>query len=445
MSTTHEVTSRLVDPCNANREHQPEYAYSWVVYAAVLWQRRRLLVRAAGLSLLLGLTVAFTLPKRYKSSGRLMPPSNSSASTAMLAALAGRTPAGLSGLSTFAGALLGGYNSTAVVVELLHSDTIAGRLVERFDLQHVYRKRYRSDATKRLAHHTSILDDKKSGVITVTVDDTDPRRARDLTQAYLDELTLLVNRTSNSAAHQERIFIGNRLAQVEAALEQAQQRLSEFSSTHATVDLKEQTRAAVDVGSRLEAEKIMEQSSLNSLRQMYGDENVRVRASEARVGVLEREIAKLSGSSAPLSTGQGSDSAGEGGTVPQDRNLYPPLRQLPRLAVPYADLYRQVHIQETVFELLTQEYELARIQEAKDTPAVSIIDFPGVPEKKYFPPRLILTVALAGIMMACTAGTVLLQYRWDCLSENDPGKQFARQVAASLRSILQRAADRGAL
>ena len=74
--------------------------------------------------------------------------------------------------------------------------------------------------------------------------------------------------------------------------------------------------------------------------------------------------------------------------------LYPPLRQLPRLAVPYANLYRQVQVQETLFELLTQQYELARIQEAKDVPVVSVIDSPGIPEKKSFPPRLLLAEIL---------------------------------------------------
>jgi len=256
----------------------------WVSNATVLWERRRLLFRIATVSLLLSLLIAFTLPKRYKSSTQIMPPSSPSVGTAMLGLLAGRTLGGMSGLGSLAGSLLGGNNSTALFVDLLRSGTVVGRLIDRFHLQAAYHKRYRVDTAKYLARHTTIADDKKSGVITITVEDTDPRRARDLAQGYLDELNLLLNRTSTSSAHQERVFIEKRLQKVKVDLEQAQQRMSEFSSTHATIDIKEQTRAMVDAASKLQAQMILEQANLDSLRQMYGDSNVRVRAIQARIG-----------------------------------------------------------------------------------------------------------------------------------------------------------------
>ena len=86
----------------------------------------------------------------------------------------------------------------------------------------------------------------------------------------------------------------------------------------------------------------------------------------------------------------------------QSHELYPSLRQLPRLAVPYADLYRRVRIQETVFELLSQQYEMARIEEAKDTPVVAVIDQPLVAEKKSFPPRLLMMLLLTMLALAAT-------------------------------------------
>ena len=97
----------------------------------------------------------------------------------------------------------------------------------------------------------------------------------------------------------------------------------------------------------------------------------------------------MTGSSSPLPAEDPRDAAGtETGDGVKKEEIYPPLRQLPRLAVPYADLYRTVRVQETLFELLTQQYEMARIEEAKDVPAVNVIDPPGIPEKKSFPPRL---------------------------------------------------------
>jgi capsule polysaccharide export protein KpsE/RkpR len=408
---------------------------NWVTNANVLWKRRRLLLRVIGVSLLLSLAIAFTLPKEYESTASIMPPSSSSASTAMLAALAGRALGGMSALGGLAGSLLGGNNSTALFVGLLRSGTVTGHLIDRFDLQHVYHKRYRVDAAKTLAHHTSIVDDKKSGVITITVKDTDPRRARDLAQGYLEELNLLVNLTSTSSAHQERIFIEKRLTKVKADLERAQQQMSEFSSTHDTIDIKEQTRALVEAASRLQAQMIVEESSLNSLRQIYGDQNVRVRAAQARIDVLQSQIAKMSGSSAPL--------AGNEVTAPTDdgkesSELSPPLRQLPRLAVPFADLYREVQVQQTVFELLTQQYELARIQEAKDVPVVSVIDSPGIPEKKSFPPRLLVAFLLTCFFAVVASVVVLFEHRWSLLSPIDPRKLLAHEVRGVLSVALRR-------
>jgi capsule polysaccharide export protein KpsE/RkpR len=403
----------------------------WVANAGVLWERRRFLLRVAAISLLLSLLIAFTLSKTYKSSAQIMPPSNPSTGTAMLAALAGRALGGMNGLSSLAGSLLGGNNSTALFVDLLRSGTVAGHLMDRFQLQSIYHKRYRVDTAKYLARHTTITDDKKSGVITITVEDTDPRRARDLAQGYLDELNFLVNRTSTSSAHQERVFIEKRLQKVKADLEVAQQQMSEFASTHGTIDIKEQGRAMVEAASRLQAQMILEQANLDSLRQIYGDGNVRVRATQARIATLQNQLAKISGSSAPLATQQTTESEEKGG-ADKAFELSPPLRQLPRLAVPYADLYRQVQVQETVFELLTQQYELARIQEAKDVPVVSVIDSPGIPEKKSFPPRLLLALLLTFVSTSIAAALLLVWQRWSHVSSSDPRKMLAQQIYSTL-------------
>ena len=117
---------------------------------------------------------------------------------------------------------------------------------------------------------------------------------------YLDELNKLVTQTSTSTAHQERVFIEGRLHSVAADLERAQLDLSEFSSRNSTVDIKEQTRAMVDAGARIQGELLVAQSGLESLRQIYGDGNVRVHETEARIASLQRDLEKMTGSSAPL-------------------------------------------------------------------------------------------------------------------------------------------------
>jgi capsule polysaccharide export protein KpsE/RkpR len=237
-----------------------------------------------------------------------------------------------------------------------------------------------------------------------------------------------VRRTSTSAAHRERVFIEGRLRTVQADLERAQLELSEFSSRNSTIDIKEQTHAMVDAGARVQGELLVEQSGLESLRQIYGDENVRVRQTAARVASLKRELEKMTGSSAPLTseTSPPSDAEDKGA-------LYPPLRQLPRLAVPYADLYRRVKVQEVVFELLTQQYEMARIEEAKDVPVVSVIDPPGIPEKKSFPHRLLLTLLLTFVSFATASALILMKDHWSKMDPADPRKALAAEIVPVLR------------
>jgi len=415
-------------------QHQSQ----WAVRALLLWKHRRMLARLTAISLLVSLGIAFAIPKQYKSSASIMPPDQQGSSAMMLAALAGHSTGGLGALGGLAGQLLGGHTSTALYIDLLHSGTVSGHLIDRFNLQEVYHKRYRIDTAKHLAQITKITEDKKSGVLTIVVEDTDRTRARDLAQAYLDELNNLVLRTSTSSAHRERIFIEQRLQKVKTDLENAQLQLSEFSSRNTTIDIKEQTRAMVDAGARVQAELLIEQSGLQSLRQIYGDGNVRVRETEARIASLKGELDKMTGSSAPLadeglqaSTGTESDGGEKKG------ELYPPLRQLPRLAVPYSDLYRTVRVQETLFELLTQQYEMARIEEAKDVPVVSVIDPPGIPEKKSFPPRILLALLLTFLTFACASTIILLRTYWATVDRSDPRKALAEEILSVSRRRLR--------
>jgi len=423
MSTIHAAIPTPEHDQAMSSVYQPQ----WATRALLLWQHRRMLLRLAAISLLVSLGISFAIPKQYKSSTSIMPPEPQGSGAMLLAALSSRA-GGLGALGGLAGGLLGGHSSTALFIDLLHSSSVSGHLIDRFNLQQVYGKKYRIDTAKRLARRTKITEDKKSGVITIEVEDTDRVRARDLAQGYLDELNNLVLRTNTSSAHRERVFVEQRLHTVQADLEKAQLQLSEFSSKNSTIDIKEQTRAMVDAGARVQAELMIEQSGLESLRQIYGDGNVRVRETEARIASLKGELARMTGSSAPLGAGVQDVTAADPGDSDKKGELYPPLRQLPRLAVPYADLYRNVRVQETLYELLTQQYEMARIEEAKDIPAVSVIDAPGIAEKKSFPPRLLLTLLLTFLSFAIASTVILFRGHWSTIDLSDPRKALAAEV-----------------
>jgi uncharacterized protein involved in exopolysaccharide biosynthesis len=403
----------------------------WLRNANLLWEHRRTLFKVTAIALVLSTAIAFLIPKRYESTARLMPPEQPSSGAAMLAALAGHSLGGLAGFGNLAG-LLGGRTSSALFIDLLRSRTVSDHLIDRFNLQHVYKKRYHIDTVKYLARHTTVVDDKKSGVITLTFSDTDPRRAQAVAQAYLEELNSIVTRANTSSARREREFIEKRLVKVQADLQSAEKALGQFSSSNVTLDVKEQTHAMVDAAARLQGELILAQSELDSLQQIYGEENVRVRAARARIGVLKSELTKMSGSSSAEEPGSGGDST----------ELYPSLRQLPRLAVPYADLYRRVRIQETVFELLSQQYEMARIEEAKDTPVVAVIDQPLVAEKKSFPPRLLMMLLLTAFCAGATSFYIVLRHQWQEVSPGDPRKILAQEITTTVRGELERRLQR---
>ncbi len=142
----------------------------------------------------------------------------------------------------------------------------------------------------------------------------------------------------------------------------------------------------------------------------------------------------MTGSSAPVplkETDSAASTAGDSG------ELYPRLRQMPRLAVPYADLYRRVKVQEAVYELLTQQYELARIEEAKDVAVVSVIDAPGVPEKKSFPPRLLVTLCLTALCVVCASIMILVHDGWQNLESANPGKALGTDILNVMRSRIR--------
>jgi capsule polysaccharide export protein KpsE/RkpR len=394
----------------------------WVPNTSLLWERRRTLAKVALCALLISTAVAFLIPKQYESTTRMMPPEQQGMGTAMLAALAGKAMPG-GALGALAGGMLGMKDNGALFVELLRSGTIQGALVDRFNLQHVYRKRYRQDTVKKLGKRTEITQDRKSGVITIVVTDTDRQRAQEMAQAYVDGLDNLLIKVNTSAARREREFIEKRLTTVQNDLEKAQVALSDFASKNTTLDIKEQTKAMVEAGAKLQAQLIVAHAEADSLSQFYGEGNVRMRAANARVGEIQRELNKLSGANAGA-TGEESDKD----------SLYPSLRELPILAVRWADLYRQVKVKETVYDLLTEQYEMARIEEVKSIPSVRLIDPPSWPEKKSFPPRIILILALTSLSVFGRAMFMVAEDRWQRLSPHDPRKQLARRVWVALKS-----------
>jgi uncharacterized protein involved in exopolysaccharide biosynthesis len=195
-------------------------------YLSLLWGERREVGRWSLGGLLLATLFAFVLPKQYQSSAQLMPPETQSGSGTMLAALSAKAGGNI---GSMAGDLLGGNSTGALFLGILRSRTLEDRLVERFDLKRVYGARLEEDARTKLANNTGISEDHRSGIISISVVDQDPARARAVAQAYMLELERLVSELSTSAAHRERVFLEGRRQAVKRELEQAPEEFSQFA------------------------------------------------------------------------------------------------------------------------------------------------------------------------------------------------------------------------
>jgi uncharacterized protein involved in exopolysaccharide biosynthesis len=405
-----------------------EQPTSLLPYLQLLWQKRRFLWRATLSALLVSTLVSILIPSSYHSVTRLMPPDTQSASSlGILAALSGKAGTG-AGLGGFSGAgiasdLLGVKSSGALFVGIVGSQTVQDRLIRDFDLQRVYWDSKIEDTRNDLAKHTDVAEDRKSGIITIGVTDRDPKRAAGMAHAYVDELDRLVARVSTSSARRERIFLEERLKTVKSELDTTAKNFSNFASKNTAIDIPAQGKAMVEAAANLQGRLIAAQAELSGLQQIYTKNNVRVRAAEARVNELQQKLTELGGGDI-------------GGDSKEASALYPSIRRLPILGVTYADLFLQTRIQATVFELLTQQYETAKVQEAKEIPSVKVLDEAVVPTKRSFPPRLLLTTLGTLLGLAVAMMWVVAKTRWDAVDASNPRKVFATEVLTTMRTNL---------
>src|SRR5580700_11331731 len=416
--------SRKVNVVNSQRLREERIAR-----ARILWENRGTLGWSLIWGFVVSLVVVLLLPKGYEATAKLMPPETGSGNgAALMAALATRGAGMLGGL---AGELMGVKGNGPVFVEILESRTVADRLIDEFQLSREYHTTKIEYTRKQLEAHTKISEDRKSGVITITVTSRDPGRAAEMAQAYVGELDRLVSQLSTSSARRERIFLEERLVAVKSDLDDAATQFSEFASKNTAIDIPAQGKAMVEAAAVLQGQLIAAEAEASGLEKIYTVNNVRVRALRARIGELREQLQKLGGSNSQVE-------------VRNDNSLYPSIRKLPLLGVTYADLFRRTKIEETVYELLTQQFELAKVQEAKEIPTVKILDSAVTPTVKSSPHRVLLTWCGTALALCGAVAWILLRKRWREIDPGDPGRLLAEEMATSVALTARRFAATGA-
>jgi capsule polysaccharide export protein KpsE/RkpR len=398
----------------------------------VLWRSRGFLWGVAWKTLIASIVLAFLVPAHYKSAVRFVPGENSGnngggSMMGLLSKAIGGSDGLSSGFGLDAAGLLGAKTPGAFYVEVLKSRTVQDRLINRFDLRARYRKKTYLEARKKLTSFTEIEEDKKSGVITLTVTDYEPKVAAQIANAYVEELNRLAVDLNTSSAHRERQFLEQRLATAKEDLARASAGLSQFTSKNSMVDPQNEGRAVMDAAARLQGELIASQTELKGLQEIYSDDNIRVRTLKARMAELQSQIRKLVGQNGDVVT---QDSTAIGSAP------YPSMHTLPSLGSHYADLYREAKIQEAVYAFVTQQFEMAKIQEAKELPIVRVMDAGIAPEKRSSPIRSLIVAGcvLGALVLACF--WVLGKYRWEQVPADDPYRLLAADIAGEVKFML---------
>jgi uncharacterized protein involved in exopolysaccharide biosynthesis len=265
-------------------------------------------------------------------------------------------------------------------VALLQSHAVLDRLIDQFDLMKVYERRYRADTRKDLADNVQINVGKKDGIITVLVDDTDPTRAASLANAHVDALRWLTSRLSLSEAQHRRVFFESQLRSTRDKLEDAQRALE--ASGFSEGALKAEPRAAAENYARLRAQQTNAEIRLRTLRQVLASTAPEVEQEEARLSALREQIVRAERSQA---SGEGTDFIGR---------------------------YREYKYQETLLDLFARQYELARVDEAREGAIIQVVDTASPPEKKSKPARMLTALAAAiGVLLVLCAWFVLRRQR----------------------------------
>lgn len=366
---------------------------AWLDMALPLLRHWRWIVGGSLLAGLLGYAATFAFAPTFTARTSLLPPQQQQSSTAVALA-------SLGALAGMAGAGSGVKSPADQYVGLLLSETVAERLIERFDLMQVYRVRYLVDARRALAENVRVNVGKKDGLLNVEVDDHDPARAAALANGHVEELRHLTSRLALSEAQQRRAFFEEQFRQTRDRLTEAQLALQRSGIDAGT--LKAEPRAATEIFASLRAQLTAAEVRLRTLQQSLTPNATEVRQQQALVDALTSQVAKATRPAAA----DGSEST-------------------------YLDKYREFKYQESLLELFAKQYEMARLDEAREGALIQVVDVAKPPEKRSRPRRLLVALGtLVGALVLLSAWFVGRHLWRQALADPATSAQVARLRSA---------------
>jgi uncharacterized protein involved in exopolysaccharide biosynthesis len=311
-----------------------------------------------------------------------MPPQhNTSMSSALLGQLSGS-----SALASVAGAGLGLKNPNDVYVSLFQSRTIEDSMVQRFGLKDRYKKKRDSDARSAFEKHTTVALGAKDGLIRISATDGDPKEAADIANGYVEEFKKLSATLAISEASRRRIFFEQQLLEAKENLTTAEETLKHTEQSTGVLQIDSQARSLIESAANLRAQVVAKEVQLQGMRSYATEDNPDVVTAEQQLAALKAQLAKLAGTD---------QDSGADFIVPKGK--------VPEAGMEYLRRLRDVKYYETISELIAKQFEIAKLDEARQGSIIQVVDVAVTPDKRSFPKRTvtIILVALIAFVVAC--------------------------------------------
>lgn len=384
-------------------------AGGWAL-VSVLLENRKLLWRYPLLITVIVVAIAFLFPNVYRSTVTILPPESGFQSTS-------QSLGGLKGLFTADMSLPIMATPSDVLATVLGSRTVRDSVVTRLDLASRWDKTASKAASQLYASTSVDVDD--IGILRVSATDYDRFFCDTLVNVLVDAADRVNRIIANTKARRTREFIEGRLQETRVMLADAANALEQFQNKHRTVALDVEIAALVENAATLRARLTADEIELSILEGSLSPEHHRIRALQRGISETSRMLKEL-------------ESPSDSDTTPMFLGMG--LAELPRLAQELAVLIRDVRVAETLYELLVEQYENARIQERRDTPTFSVLDWAVGGGTKARPRRLTIGFGVLVSSFGLTVLFVLGRAYLVNLERNDP-ERF--RMIMSIRDALR--------
>ena len=367
----------------------------------VLAKHKWLVLGLPFVAAILAAIYSFTLPNIYTATTKILPPQQNQSGAAALAAQLGGL-AGVAGVAGVAGGALGIRSSNDLYIAMLRSRVVADNLIQRFDLQKVYETRSPQGTRAQIGSRTNI-NSGKDGLVTIEFDDSDPKRAAAIANAYVDELYRFNQSLAVTEASQRRLFFEQQLLQAKDGVAKAEVAARRGLEQGGLVKVDDQGRAMVETTARLRAQMTVKEVQIGAMRTFAADRNPDLRLAQQELEAMKRELAKIEGTGSAKAAQ--SVSGGKG-----FENLH---------------LLRDLKYYETIYELLAKQFEMAKIDEARDASLIQVLDKAIEPEERSKPKRrsiVLLTAVVAGFF------AILLAFMKEWLDRTSGDPERSRRL-----------------